>query len=100
MTEKLRIRDGSMRRSASDYSVCDNLRRPKGQLPNCQSRSWELSLLQRQERLRKLRADVVGARPDEAVVRVLFEAVRRPARHAAHREDRREQIDWNAERVV
>src|SRR5688572_24787636 len=58
------------------------------------------ALLERQHRLRVLWTDVVGPRPDEAIVRVLFEAVRRPAGDAAHREDWREQIDRNAERVV
>ena len=43
---------------------------------------------------------VVGARADQAVVVVLLEHVRRPARHAAHREDRREQVDRNAQRIV
>ena len=47
-----------------------------------------------------IRADVVGARTDQPVVRVLLEHVRRPARDAADRENRREQIDRDAERVV
>ena len=50
--------------------------------------------------LRVLRPDVLGARADQAVVRVLLEDVRRPARDAADREDRREQVDRDAERVV
>ena len=58
------------------------------------------SLFERHVALRILRADVVGARADQAVVRVLLEHVRRPARDAADREDRREQIDRDAERVV
>ena len=43
--------------------------------------------------LRILGADVVGARADQPVVRVLLQHVRRPARDAADGEDRREQID-------
>ena len=43
---------------------------------------------------------VVGARADQAVVGVLLEDVRRPARHAADREDRRVEVDGNPERVV
>src|SRR5207237_244550 len=46
------------------------------------------------------RSDVVSARPDQPVVRVLLEHVRGPPRHAADREDRREEIDRNAEHVV
>src|SRR5262245_48678420 len=54
---------------------------------------------ERQIALRIRRADVVRARPDQAVVRVLFEDVRGPARHPADREDRREQLDADPERV-
>src|ERR1017187_2363099 len=43
---------------------------------------------------------IFRARADEAVVLVLFQRVRRPARHAAHREDRREQIHRDAQRIV
>src|SRR5260221_2870391 len=39
-------------------------------------------------------------RSDQPVVRVLLEHVRGPARDAADREDRREQIDGDAQRVV
>ena len=49
--------------------------------------------VQRDVALRILRPDVLRARPNQPVVRVLLEHVRRPARHAADREDRREQID-------
>src|SRR5262245_47557599 len=48
---------------------------------------WELSLIQRQKRLGIRRADVVRAGTDQAVVGVLLEAVRRPARDAADGED-------------
>src|SRR5436190_14915628 len=60
----------------------------------------QLSLIQRQERLRVLRTDVVGARADQPVVGVLLEAVRGPARDAADGKNRREQIDRDAQRVV
>ena len=46
------------------------------------------------------RAGVVGPRADQPVVGELLEDVRRPARDAADREDRREQRDRDAERVV
>ena len=59
-----------------------------------------LSLLERHVALRVRRPDVLGARADQAVVRVLLEDVRRPAGDAADGEDRREQIDRDAERVV
>ena len=50
--------------------------------------------------LRILRADVLGPRPNQPVVRVLLEDVRGPAGDAAHRENRREQVDRDPERVV
>ena len=50
--------------------------------------------------LRVFRSDVLGARPDETVVRVLLEHVRRPAGDAAHGEDRREEIHSDAQRVI
>src|SRR5687767_14057321 len=52
-----------------------------------------LSLFERYEGLRVLRTDVIGARANEPVVRVLLQAVRRPARDPAHGEERREEID-------
>src|SRR5260221_6778568 len=58
------------------------------------------SLIERQKRLRIRRPDVVGPRTNEPVVRVLLEAVRGPAGDAADGEDRREEIDRDAERVV
>ena len=45
-------------------------------------------------------ARVLRARPDQPVVAVLLQNVRRPAGHAADRENRREQIDRNAQRIV
>src|SRR5262245_2532946 len=44
-------------------------------------------------------ADVVAAGADQTVVVVLLDDVRRPARDAAGRDHRREQIDRDAERV-
>src|SRR5436190_8796897 len=76
MTEKLRMKRWSM------------------------SRGRTLPLIERQQRLRVLRPDVISPGPDQAIVRVLLEAMRRPPRNAADREDRREQIDVDAERVV
>src|SRR5215471_13538459 len=50
--------------------------------------------------LRVLEADIFSARANQPVVGVLLEHMRGPARNAADGEDRREQIDGNAERVV
>src|SRR6476620_6147336 len=63
---------------------------------------WELNLplLQRQNLLRIGRPDVVSPGPDEPVVLVLLQAVRGPARDAAHGEDRRIQIDRDPEGVI
>src|SRR5690606_17662212 len=41
------------------------------------------------------RSGVLGTRTDQAVVLVLLKDVRRPAGHAADREDRREQVAGN-----
>src|SRR3989442_1638266 len=46
------------------------------------------------------RPDVLGARPDQAVVGVLLDHVRRPAHHPAHGEDGREEARVDAEVVV
>src|SRR2546430_1509404 len=46
------------------------------------------------------RPDVLGARPDQAVVGVLLDHVRRPAHHPAHGEDGREEARVDAEIVV
>src|SRR5687767_15138041 len=64
------------------------------------SRNGALALVERQQRLRVLRTDVVGARTNQAVVRVLLETMRRPARDAADRKNRCEEIDVDAKRVV
>src|SRR6059036_3024509 len=45
------------------------------------------------------RPDVVAARPDESVVVVLLDDVRRPARDAAGGDHRREEVDGDSERV-
>src|SRR4029079_16848954 len=58
------------------------------------------ALVERQERLRIRRADVIRARTGQAVVGVLLQAVGRPARDAADGEDRREQIDRDPQRVI
>src|SRR5262245_61685006 len=73
MTEKLRIRCGSTTPSAR---------------------------FEGHETLRIRRPDVLGARPDQPVVRVLFEHVGGPPRYAADRENRREEINRNAEDVI
>src|SRR5829696_9523286 len=59
-----------------------------------------LPLVDRQVTLRVLGPDVVGARTNQPVVGVLLEHMRGPARDAADREDRREQVDVDAERVI
>src|SRR5204862_7649221 len=59
-----------------------------------------LSIFQRTVALRVLGADVFGARADEPIVGVLLEHVRRPAGYAADGEDRREQLDGDAQRVI
>src|ERR1022692_2424309 len=43
---------------------------------------------------------IFRARADQAIVLVLLQRVRRPSGHAAHREDRREQIHRNAQRII
>ena len=58
------------------------------------------SPVERDVGLRVRRADVLGARADQPVVRVLLQDVRRPAGHAAHGKHRREQLRRNAERVI
>src|SRR3954451_4840540 len=58
------------------------------------------ALLQQQKRLRIGRADVIRSGTDQPIVRVLLEAVGGPARHAADGKDWREEVDWNAERVI
>src|SRR5215211_3847891 len=73
MTEKLRMRPGS-----------------KGLLAR----------LERTVPLRVLRPDVFRARPDQTIVGVLLEHMRRPAGDAADGEERREQVDRYPERVV
>src|SRR6202042_1170393 len=45
-------------------------------------------------------ADVLAVRPDQPVVRVLLDDVRRPARHPADREDGGEQVRRDAQVVV
>src|SRR5258708_2480552 len=45
-------------------------------------------------------ARIVGAWADQPVIAVLFQNVRRPSGHAAYREDRRKEIDRNAQRIV
>src|SRR5262249_12161576 len=86
MTEKLRMRCGS---TADDFycdpgtAACDGSPGVERLIP-----------------LRILRADVLGPRPDQPIVRVLLEHVRRPARDAADGEDRREQIDVDPEGVI
>ncbi len=59
-----------------------------------------LARLDRYVPLRILGPDVLGPRPDQAVVRVLLQHVRRPARDPADGENRREQVDGDAERVI
>src|SRR5262249_56047272 len=45
------------------------------------------------------RALVVGARADQAIVVVLLDDVRAPARDASGRDDRRKEVDGDPERV-
>src|SRR5258705_8625981 len=58
-----------------------------------------LPLVERHESLRIVGTGVVRAGTNQPVVRVLLQHVRRPPGHAADREDRRVEIDGNAERV-
>src|SRR5207249_11591135 len=44
--------------------------------------------------------DVIGARPDQAVVGVLLQHVRAPAADAADGGDRRVQVEWDAHDVI
>src|SRR5690242_13310187 len=59
-----------------------------------------LALFDRDPLLADFFALVIGARADQSIVAVLLENMCRPSRHAAHRKDRREQINGNPERVV
>src|SRR5688572_12667433 len=61
---------------------------------------FALALVERDPGLRVRRSGVIGAGPDQAVVRVLLEDVRGPSRDATHRKNRRIQIDRNTHRVV
>src|SRR3977135_3665916 len=61
---------------------------------------WLLSGFERMVTLRILGPDVLGARTNEAVVRVLLEHVGGPARHPAGGKDRGEELDGDVERVV
>src|SRR5262245_31147099 len=58
-----------------------------------------LSLFERREALRIRGARVIRARADQAVVRILLEDMGGPAGDAAHREDRRVEIDGDSHRV-
>src|SRR5207344_1985218 len=58
-----------------------------------------LSLIERQKLLRIRWPDVLRARTNQAIVRVLLEHVRGPAGDPADGEDRRVEIDGNPERV-
>src|ERR1700753_2039099 len=58
------------------------------------------TLLDRRVRRRVRRSGVLGARPDEPVVVMLLDDVRATAGDAADSEDRREEIDVDAERRV
>src|SRR5207247_600283 len=64
---------------------------------------WPWTVSARVQHLIALRIgwpDIFGARPDQPVVGVLLEHVRRPPGDAADREYRREEIDWNAKHVI
>src|SRR5262249_45545316 len=68
------------------------------QIPN--PKSLASPRFERHITLRIHRTDVFRPRTNETVVRVLLEYVRRPARDAADREDRRKEIDGDAERGI
>src|SRR4029453_9466742 len=111
MIEKLRTKRGSMRGAIVRQSQLSGPR-PQAQGPSKSflvwsselsgSRAFKLSgssAINRQKLLRIRRPDVVRTRPDQPVVGVLLEDVRRPSGDAAHREDRRVEINRNPERV-
>src|SRR4051812_3698908 len=75
--------------SSRGYSVASVMAR---KLP----RSRDRASGDRRNRLRWVRADVLRARTNEAVVGGLFEHMRAPADHATRRERRREQLAWDA----
>src|ERR1039457_3134671 len=66
---------------------------------NTRVRPW-LALPDRDPRLSVGVALVFGARTDQTVVAVLLQHVRSPAGHAADGEDRRVEIDRNAQRII
>src|SRR4051812_34212782 len=71
-----------------------------GRSRQIRGRDLRLTLLERHETLGIVRTRIVGARPDQPVVRVLLEDVRGPPRHAADSENRRVEIDRDAQGVV
>src|SRR6266850_7659516 len=88
----------------STWSIVIPISSPATALPviRCDSISFRARLspttVQRNERA-PARPDVVAARPDQPVVLVLLDDVRRPARDAPGRDDRGEQVDRDPERV-
>src|SRR2546423_2060845 len=103
MMEELRMWAGSMQveheiiacRRQADLKV--RLEAPEA-MPSRTRRG--LPLIERYEPLWIVGTDIVGTWTDQAIVRVLLQHVRRPSGHPAHRENRRVEIDRNAERVV
>src|SRR3954468_377426 len=81
MTEKLRMKRASIQNVALGPTAA--LARLEGDIS-----------------LRVRRSDVLGAGPNQPVVRVLLEHVRRPAGDAADGENGGEQVDRDAERVI
>src|SRR5437867_2524658 len=73
---------------------------PEGRSLEPGASSRESASIERKIRLRVCRTDVLRARADQAVVRVLLQHVRRPAGDAAHGKHGGEQLRWDAERVI
>src|SRR4051812_36214746 len=66
----------------------------------CNTNARPLPCSHRNPRLAVQVALVFGSRTDQAIVAILLQHVRDPARHAADGKDRSEQIDQDTERVI
>src|SRR5688572_476699 len=68
--------------------------------PTKDGKTQPLSLTYRHPLQLRRRTSVLSSRANQPVVRILLENVCRPARHAAHRKERRKQINGHPDHVV
>src|SRR5262245_8869053 len=90
MTEKLRMKRWSI--GAKDDSIAVGERAGH-------ARPYTLPLIDRKKALRVLRPDVIRPGSNQPVVRVLLEDVGGPAGNPADGEDRRVEVDRDAQRI-